>query len=200
MWKVIAFLVLLIVAGNFAVRYVRRNPLTPVVDGSQVVVESQDYGVRFQRTGAFSGTYLLADAKSEDWTREPVNARLRVIEREAAREYMQTYADFHRYGSDSSTRLGNVAAPLALIAANRATYGDLQALLSRHEGRQVAGGERICVAVSGEALTLVSAKSLEDGHDVSVLVERSNDDGPTIYADELRFGDCTELLASSRPR
>jgi hypothetical protein len=200
MWKVIAFLLLLFIVGHFAVRYVRSNPLTPVVDGNQVVVESQDYGVRFQRNGRFSGTYYLSDVKSEDWTKEPVNARLRVIERESAREYLQTYADFHRYGSESSTRLANVAAPLGLIAANRATYGDLQALLSSHEGRQVAGGERLCVAISGESLTLLSAQSLEDGHDTTPLLEHAESDVPTIYADELRFDDCTELLAASGTR
>ena len=194
MWKVIAFLVLLLVAGHFAVRYVRRNPLYPQIDGNQVAVESQDWGVRFQRNGPFSGVYFLSDAKTTDWTREPVNARLRVIDREAAREYMQSYADFHRYRTESSSRLGNVAAPLALIAANRATYGDLQALLSSHEARQVSGGERLCIAVSGESLTLVSAKSLEDNHDVTTLAEHTNPDGPTVYANELRVDDCAEML------
>ena len=196
MWKVIAFLVLLIVAGRLVVRYVRSNPLTPVVDGSQVTVESQDYGVRFQRSGAFSGTYFLCDAKGEDWTSEPVNARLRVIEREAAREYMRSYADFHRYRSDSSMRLADVAAPLAVIAANRGTYGDLQALLSSHEGRKATGGERLCVAVSGELLTFLSAQTLDDGRDSTESLASANSAGPTVYVDELRFGDCTELLAS----
>ncbi|HTO09553.1 MAG TPA: hypothetical protein VMR86_21055 [Myxococcota bacterium] len=196
MWKVIAFLIVVFVLGELVVRYVRKNPLDPEMSGTQVAVESQEFDVRFQRNGRFSGTYFVSGAKSMDWTREPVNARLEVIERDAARAYLESYPDFHLYGSDSSTRLAATAAPLALVAANRMAYGDLQALLARHEARSRDGGEHLCIAVAGESLTLATAESLEDGHDGAASLTAASSDGPTVYADELRFGDCAELLAS----
>ncbi len=68
MWKVVALMLAVFILGQLAVRYVRKNPLDPTIEGNQIAVESQDYRVHFQRDGAVAGTYFISDAKSEDWT------------------------------------------------------------------------------------------------------------------------------------
>lgn len=196
MWKVVAFVLAVFILGHFAVRYVRKNPLDPVNEGAEIAVESLDYRVRFQRNGAVAGTYFVSDATSEDWTSRPLNARLEVFGLQTASEYMRGYADFHLYGSSSGARLANVATPLSLIAANRESYGMLRALLDRHARRADDGGERLCVTLSGEALSLASAVSLEDGHDATATLTNGNDGEPVVYADRIDFADCTKVLAA----
>jgi hypothetical protein len=151
--------------------------------------------VRFQRNGAFAGTYLLVNVTSLDWGREPVNARVRAFDRASARDYLQSYPDLSRYGSESGARLSAIAPQVSLIAATWKTYGDLRALVDTDAQRTAAGGERLCMRLSGESVTLSAAKSLDDGRDATELMLRSNSDGPTVYADEVEVGECKQMLA-----
>ncbi|HTO54520.1 MAG TPA: hypothetical protein VMR50_14135 [Myxococcota bacterium] len=197
MWKVAAFLLAALVVGHYGLRYVRGNPLEPRLEGSELAVVSRDHAVRFQRDGAFGGTYFVSDVESTDWSSEPVNLRLRVFEATLAREYMRGYPDFHLYGSDSSARVAGGAAGLSLIAANRGTYGDLRALLDRHEERASKGGERLCVTLQGESLHLVAARFLDDDHDSTKTVEDMESGSSVVYADRLDVVDCAALWGPS---
>jgi hypothetical protein len=197
MWKVVLLLLAVFILGHFAVRYIRSNPLDPEIVDSEVVVESEDFQVRFQRTGEVAGTYFLADAKDTDLSSQPVNARLQVFGMQSGNEYMHVFPDFHVYGTESSQRLAGTATPLALIAADRKTYGDLRELLGDLTERQANKGERLCVVLSGEALFLSSAESLDDGHDVTAMLEKQNSD-PIVWVDSLDVKDCRELLAAGQ--
>ena len=195
MWKIAVFVLALCVLGHFAVRYLRANPLGPVVEGRQVVVTSQNFEVRFDQSGAFAGTYFVSSAESRDLTDRPFNAVLWVIDEREARDYMRGYGDFHRYGSESSERMRNVASPLAIVAASASTYSDLLRLLDQHEARADGQGERLCVTLAGTALSPASAVSLESGADSPGTAERLAADGPVLFAESLDVGDCVKMLA-----
>ena len=196
MWKVVAFVLALFVLGHLAVRYLRVNPLGPVVEGNQVVVTSQEHELRYRRSGPVIGTYFVSEAERRDYGAEPVNARLWVIEAEAARGYMHDYPDFHLYGSDSGERLRNVAAPLAIVAASSATYSDLLRLLGQHEARIGEHGERLCVKITGTALSPDSAISLDTGRDDPGAGQRLLGGTPVAFANALELGDCVDFLAA----
>jgi hypothetical protein len=197
MWKVVAFVLAVIALGHLAVRYVRKNPLAPEIIDSQVVVQSQDYEVRFRRSGDVEGTYFIAGVTSEDWSPRPVNATLAVYGMQTGTEYMRSHPDFHLLGSQTSTRLEGVATPLSLVAASREVYGEVRGLIDDHARRERSGGERLCVTLAGEALSVSSAESLEDGRDATSLVAQSNAE-PIVYADRLEVADCADLLAARR--
>jgi len=198
MWKVVAFVLAVGLLGHLVVRYLRANPLGPVVEGRQVVVTSQAYEVRYDQSGPVAGTYFVSVAESRDLTDRPVNAVLWVIEAGAARDFMRGYPDFHLYGSDSSERLRNVASPLAVVASSSSTYSDLLRLLDLHETRASKRGERLCVSVSGTALTPASAVSLESGGEAPGAAPRLVGEMPVVFANSLEVGDCVKLLAAAR--
>ncbi len=52
------------------------------------------------------------------------------------------------------------------------------------------------MTLSGTALSIASAESLEDGRDVTVRLAHENDGEPIVYADQLDVDDCADLLAS----
>jgi hypothetical protein len=200
MWKVVAFLLAVFILGHFAIRYVRKNPLDPQIDdGGDVVVESRDYRVHFDRNGAVAGTYFLSSATNLDWTSHAVNARLQVFGSQAGTDYMREYPDFHLYGSASGQRLADVATPLSLIAANRETYGVLFQLLDRNAQRVSDGGERLCVTLSGEVLSVSAAESLEDGRDATASLGQTSSE-PTVYVDKLDYADCSDVVAAAARR
>ncbi len=196
MWKVVALVLALLVLGHFAVRYLRVNPLGPVVEGNQVVVTTQEHELRYRRSGPVVGTYFVSAAETRDFGEEPVNAMLWVIDAETARGYMHDYPDFHLYGSDAGERLRNVAAPLAVVAATSATYSDLVRLLDQHESRAGGHGERLCVRITGTALSPDSAVSLDSGRDDPAAAKRLLGDAPVVFAEALELADCANLLAA----
>jgi hypothetical protein len=195
MWKPVLIVLLLVAAGHVAVRYLRTNPLDPVVDGGEVVVETNEYEVRFAREGPAGGVYLIAAAHSDDFTNQPQNASLAVLDLATARAYLQAYPDFRRYGSPPGVELANVSSTLAVVASNRIAYGNLLRALSLFERRATEGGERLCVQVSGESLAIASAVALSNGSDHTAMFARPGD--RAVFADKIRVDDCSKVVAQS---
>lgn len=195
MWKVLLILVLLVVAGHFAVRYLRTNPLDPVVQGGEVVVQTNEYEVHFAREGPADGVYLVANAKSEDYTNQPQNASVSVIDFATARSYFTAYPDFRHYGLPAGLQLDNVSSKLALLASNRIAYGNLLHMLDVYQERADKGGERLCVRISGEALSLTSAVDLDDGDDHTGTFQSSFESQRAVLAKTIDVDDCSALVA-----
>ncbi len=195
MWKAALFLIALFVAGHFAVRYLRTNPLGPVLEGGELVVETSEHVVRFSLDGPVEGTYLVAKAESKDFGDEAVNASLSVVDLAATRDYLRGHPDHLTYGSVTDLQLENLAAPLALIAANRLTYGDLRGLIDRYDERVEENGKWLCVTISGEALGVAAAESLERGTDATSTFVRRTDATRLLLATRMRVEDCAERLA-----
>jgi len=195
MWKLILVIVLLVAAGHFAVRYLRTNPLDPVVQGGEVVVETNEYEVRFAREGPAAGVYLIEGARSEDFTNQPQNASLSVIDFATAKTYLGAYPDFRRYGSPAGLQLDNVSAGLAVVAANRIAYGDLMRVLDLFAERASESGERLCVGISGESLALASAVALKGGADHTQTFQSRLGGRQAVFADHIRIDDCSKLAA-----
>src|SRR5262245_46790795 len=199
MWKVVAVVLAVFAIGHLAVRYLRKNPLAPEVEGRQVVVTSQDYEVHYERSGPVEGTYYVSGAESRDFTDRPVNAILWVVDADSARGYMRGYPDFHLYGSESGERLCNVASPLAVVASSSATYGDVVRLLDQHERRTASRAERLCVTLTGEALSPVSAVALDSGRDDPGAAQRLTSETPVVFATGFAVADCVDALSPRSP-
>ena len=152
--------------GHFAVRYLRVNPLGPVVEGNQVVVTSQEHELRYRRSGPVAGTYFVSAAETRDFgdgagERDAVGDRRRDRARLHARLSRLPPVRLRRRASGCATW------PLRsrIVAASSATYSDLVRLLDQHEARAGGHGERLCVRIAGTALSPDSAVSLDSGRD-----------------------------------
>jgi hypothetical protein len=198
MWKAALFLVVLFVVGHFAVQYIRTNPLDPVIEAGEVVVETKEYEVRLAREGRADGVYLVATAKSIDWSNEPANVELTVVDFVEARDFLRAYPDFHRYGSTSGLNLENVSKPISVIAANRLAYGALRDLLSDYDDRIRSHGERLCLTISGDALRVSAARSIDEGTDHTDSFQRSDESRTRVFADQVKVEDCVKLAAAGR--
>ena len=197
MWKAALLLVALIVAGHFAVRYLRTNPLDPVVEGGELVVETNEHVVRFTLEGPFAGTYLVAKAESQDFGDAPVNAALSVVGFPTTKEYLSAHPDQVGYGSTRDLRIENLAAPLALIAANRLVYGNLRGLIDAYDDRVEEHGKWLCVTISGEALEVSSAEVVDSGADATTMFVKRTDATRLLLATQMRVSDCEDQLAGA---
>jgi len=194
MWKAALLIVALMVAGHFAVRYLRTNPLAPTLEGGELVVETTEHLVRFSMDGPVEGTYLVAKLESNDFGDEPVNATFSAVGFAATRQYLAAHPEHSVYGSMSELQIANLAAPLALIAANRIAYGELRSLIDRYAERVGEKGKWLCVTISGEALGVESAESSISGADATSLFVKRADTTRLLMARNLQVDDCEELL------
>lgn len=185
MGKIALALVLLAVGGHFSVRFVRTNPLAPVFEGGELVVETADHQVRFALDGPVEGTYLLVSAERRDWKQSPINVELVV------RSWAKAPAPL-----DESARapLEPLAETLSLVGASPLAYHDLRALLSSYEAREAAGGERVCVTLAGNALVVASAIHLETRRDAKPEVAGRLSDSRVLLIDRIESLDCGGLL------
>ncbi len=195
MWKTALLVVALMVAGHFAVRYLRTNPLAPVFEGGELVVETNEHVVRYSLDGPVEGTYLVAKIESQDFGDEPVNATLSAVGFASTREYLRAHPDQSVYGSVSELQIANLSAPFALIAANRIVYGELRGLIDRYDRRLEAREKWLCITIAGQALGVESAESTVSGADATSLFAMRADATRLLLATSLRVDDCDELLA-----
>lgn len=186
------------ILGPLVVRYVLKNPLDPSVDGNEVVVESEDYRVHFTRGGPVSGTYLLVNAESEDWTAQPVNAQLQVVPLSEASDYLRAYPEFHLYGEQSNAQIAGIARPLSIVAASRYTYSGVRGLVDLYGSRNAGHGERLCLTLAGDTLQLASVQGLDDQQDHTAALAHFGDEA-VVFAESLSVDDCAKVLAA-QPR
>lgn len=195
MWKVALFLVVLFVAGHFAVRYLRTNPLDPLVDGRELIVDTQEHEVTFALDGPVEVTYLVTKATRHDWSDEPENALLSVVDFRAASEILRAHPDHHAYGSGSDLQLDNLSAPLALVAGNLLAYGDMLGLIDDYAARVAEQGSWLCVTISGQVLRFTAAESLGDGRDSTAMFAKRVDARRSLLATRVKVEDCAERVA-----
>ncbi len=195
MWKLALGLVVLFVAGHFAVRYLRTNPLDPLVEGRVLIVDTQEHEVRFALDGPVEATYLVTNATRRDWSDEPENALLSVVDFRTTSEILRAHPDQHAYGSGADLQLENLSAPLALIAGNLLAYGDLIGLIDDYAARVEEQGSWLCVTVSGQALRFTAAELLGDGGDTTAMFSKRLDARRSLLATRVTVEDCTERVA-----
>ena len=195
MWKIAICLVLLFVAGHFAVRYLRTNPLDPVIENGALTIATTEHEVSFALEGAVEGSYLVAKAVSRDLSDEPANAALSVVDLAAARDYLRSHPDLHGYGSATDPQLENLSAPLALIAANRLAYGELHGLVESYTERVEDHGKWLCLTIAGDALRVTEARTLDGRSDSTASYTKRTEDAQLLLATRVSVEDCARLLA-----
>jgi len=197
MWKIALCLVLLFVAGHFAVRYLRTNPLDPVLENGELTVSTSEHEVTFALEGAVEGSYLVAQARSRDWSDEPANAALAVVDLAVAKDYLRSHPELHGYGpATSGLQLENLSAPLDLIAANRLAYGDLHGLVDSYADRVEEHGNWLCLSIGGDALRVTSARTLEGRTDSTGSFTKRAEAARLLLVTRVRVEDCKELFAN----
>jgi hypothetical protein len=84
-----------------------------------------------------------------------------------AKEIHSQYPDFHRCSSPGAARAKEKIVSLDIVPADGKTLGLLQSTLEDFDDSIQNGGDRVCVALSGTRLKLVSAEVREVGENVT---------------------------------
>jgi hypothetical protein len=169
MGRLIAF-VLVAAAGYILVTRVMLNPSDVRDDGDMVVVDADQLEGRFHPGGAFSGTFMVFGGLNQRLRNSVLDVYLAGLPIEDARLIHSSYPDFHRCSSPGADSAKRRVQDLSFVARHRGVARTLSRVVDLHEERIRSGGERACVSVSGQRLSLATVKLKEPPMDITAEV------------------------------
>ncbi len=119
---------------------------------------------------------------------------LAVLPMRHARSIARSHPDFYMCKSPGARKAQPLTETMSFVAADGSTRKTLSGALGLFEDRLGSGGERTCVTVSGERLTLDSVHLKQNGMDITSDVAPAFDKMRVFLASEVEITDCKTLL------
>ncbi len=170
------------------------NPLDPELEGRQVLVHTEDFDVRFDRIGGVSESYMLFGATDGEMRNSFTNVYAAGLAVRHARLIAARYPDFHLCKSPGAKQAQKLTESVAFVAADGATRSTLLEAVTRHEESIQAGGERICLRLDGDRLSLDSIVHRDQAIDMTAEVGGRMTDTDFYFVRDAAIEECRDLL------
>jgi hypothetical protein len=170
------------------------NPLDPTLDGGQLLIHTRDLDVRFDRVGYLDESYMLFGGTDGEMQNSITNIIVSGLAVRHAALIAQRYPDFHKCKSPGAAQAQRLIESMAWIASDGSTRGTLREALALHEKSVRSGGERTCLAVSGERLMLGSAKHRDQNFDLTHQLGNGYRGTDFYLVTNAEISDCKSLL------
>jgi hypothetical protein len=181
-------------AGFLMMNYVSSNPLETRYENGQLVVRSDPVEARFYRVGPVQDSYMMFGALVSDKQGFVANVVISTIAQAQVSALAQRYPDFDRCSSPGASEAKSMVQSMNLIAASGSVRRVLVKAVKLHDERINESGERTCISLEGEELTMTSAHLWE--HDMDVTQEYSQRDAMNGFylVNEASIVDCSAIL------
>jgi hypothetical protein len=170
------------------------NPLAPSVEGREVVIQTDDLEVRFDRYGPVSETYMLFGGTDGEMKNSISNVFVSGLAIRHASFISQRYPKFYMCSSPGAAQAKQLIEDFALVAADGSTRDTLKKALALHDQSLASGGERTCLRFRGEQISLRSAKHREGGFDLTPQLSKGYRQTDFVLVSEAEVTDCKALL------
>ena len=170
------------------------NPLAPSVGGREIVIQTDDLEVRFDRYGAVSETYMLFGGTDGEMKNSISNVFVSGLAIRHASFISQRYPKFYRCSSPGAAQAKQLIENMALIAADGSTRNTLKRAIALHEDSVASGGDRTCLRFRGEQISLRSAKHREGGFDLTPQLAKGYRQTDFFFVNDAEITDCKALL------
>ena len=170
------------------------NPLAPSVEGREIVIQTDDLEVRFERQGPVSETYMLFGGTDGEMKNAISNVFVSGLAIRHASFIAQRYPKFYRCSSPGAAQAKQLIENMALVAADGPTRNTLKRAVAVHEESVASGGERTCLRFRGEQISLRSAKHREGGFDLTPQLAKGYRQTDFFFVSGAEISDCKALL------
>lgn len=170
------------------------NPLAPSVEGREIVIQTDDLEVRFDRRGAASETYMLFGGTDAELHNSISNVFVSGLAIRHASFIAQRYPKFYMCSSPGAAQAKQFVEDMALIAADGSTRSTLKRAVALHEDSLAKGGDRTCLRFRGEQISLRSAKHREGGFDLTPQFAKGYRQTDFYFVNDAEIADCKALL------
>ena len=164
------------------------------VENDQVVVDADQIEGRFQRAGDFSETFMIFGGVSGQLKNSLFDVGLAALDVRDARSIKASYPDFHMCHSPGAPKAQRLIQELNLLGADRGARKTLLKAIDLHQERVGGGGERTCLSVSGQRLTLASVRLKEQDIDITGDIVPKMKGQKFYLAETAEIQDCSTLL------
>ena len=142
----------LAVAGFLVVSRVAVAPYEVVREGRVVKIRGENLAARFSRVGPLSGSFMVFGANEE--ASEVESAWFLTVSASDGRYLLDEYPDLRRCGSAGAEHFQRIAEGMYVIGGNGSAHRTLQRAAALQQERERDGGERFCLALRGQQLSL----------------------------------------------
>jgi len=170
------------------------NPLAPSVGGREIVIQTDDLEVRFDRYGAVSETYMLFGGTDAEMKNSISNVFVSGLAIRHASFISKRYPKFYRCSSPGAAQAKQLIENMAFIAADGSTRNTLKRAIALHEDSLASGGDRTCLRFRGEQISLRSAKHREGGFDLTRELTKGYRQTDFFFVNDAEIADCKALL------
>jgi hypothetical protein len=170
------------------------NPLAPSIEGREVVIQTNDLEVRFERYGAVSETYMLFGGMDSEMQNAISNVFVSGLAIRHASFISQRYPKFYMCSSPGAAQAKQFVEDMALLAADGATRNTLQRAVALFKESLASGGDRTCLRFQGEQISLRSAKHREAGFDLTPQLAKGYRQTDFFFVNDADIVDCKALL------
>ncbi len=166
----------------------------PQVSAREVVVETQQFRVRFTKLGSFSDSFMVFGGNADRVTNSTTDATMATLAMRHAELIHLTYPDFHRCASPGAAQAQRLTETSHFIGVGRSAKRTLAKAVKLHGERVRGNGERTCLSVSGAQLVFDSIALKHDGRDMTSELGRTFETGTYYLAERVEIPSCEALL------
>jgi hypothetical protein len=170
------------------------NPLAPSFEGREIVIQTDDLEVRFDRYGPVSETYMLFGGTDGEMKNAISNVFVSGLAIRHASFISQRYPKFYRCSSPGAAQAKQLIEDMALIAADGPIRDTLKKAVAVHDEAVASGGERTCLRFWGEQISLRSARHREGGFDLTPELSKGYRQTDFFFVSGAEISDCKALL------
>ncbi len=170
------------------------GPSVTVAAGA-IVRDTGQLEAHFQRRGALSGAYMIfggnIDRKLPNSFSDITLAALSIDD---ASHIHSRYPDFHKCKSAGASMAQRKTRTLSLVTGSEEAFDALEESLELHSERLQGNGDRTCVALEGNEISLSSVTLKETGSDISADVVPTFRNTRFFLVEDAQLADCRTLL------
>ena len=174
------------------------NPLRTEIAEREVVVRTDDLEIHLDRGGSVEQTYMVFGGTKVERTNQFSNVTLVTIDIEHAAALRRSYPDFHRCSSPGARSAQRAVKTTHFIAVDGTTRKKLRKVVDLHESRIGKDGDRTCVTVVGDVLSLDSIVLAKSGADISPKGNHPLRKSRYVLARSVEIPDCLTKMGVQR--
>lgn len=138
----------------------------PTTTADEVIVKTDKIDIHFSRGDSFKNAYIIFGGTEMTQRGAFCKIALSGLDIYTARGIYSKYPDFHLCKSPGAPLAQQAVRDFEIVPANAKVLKNLRKTLAKHRASLHEDGERVCVKLQGESLTLTAAIVREMNRDI----------------------------------
>jgi hypothetical protein len=164
------------------------------MEGDQIVMDTDDFEVRFSRTEPISESFMVFGGMNKQLKNSLSHVTLAGLPLHHAVSIQRSHPDFHQCKSPGARQAQQLIETLNFVGETKSAKRNLIDVVDTHEDRVNGGGARTCVTITGARLEIASVQLKANGMDITKDVAPRFGHSSFYLASYVDVPDCQSLM------